>query len=102
LPRISRVRSLAFAGSEYAIRAMVHLGFDGLDWAGARKRFAGRFIMPCCINGINVAAQKTSPHVHISAAREPKSRRIGVQFWDGRYSLSGDSSKRILVVGCSE
>src|SRR5216684_6549191 len=26
LPRISRVRSLAWAGSEYSMRAMVHLG----------------------------------------------------------------------------
>jgi hypothetical protein len=81
---------------------MVHLGFPVLIGLMRQKRFAGRFIMPCSINGINIAAQKTSPHAHILAARESKSRRIGVQFWHGRYSLSGDSSKRILVVGCSE
>jgi len=34
--------------------------------------------------------------------RETKCRRITVRPWHGRYSLSGDSSKRILVAGCSE
>jgi hypothetical protein len=30
LPRISRVRSLALAGSLYSIRAIIHLGFPEL------------------------------------------------------------------------
>jgi hypothetical protein len=34
--------------------------------------------------------------------RESKCRRITVRPWHGRYSLSGDSSKRILGMGCSE
>jgi hypothetical protein len=81
---------------------MVHLGFPVLIGRMREKRFAGCSIMPCSVNGINIAAQKTSPRAHILAARESKSRRITVQFWDGRYSLSGDSLKRTIVVGCSE
>jgi hypothetical protein len=34
--------------------------------------------------------------------REPKCRRITIRLWRRRYSLSGDSSKRILVAGYSE
>jgi hypothetical protein len=33
---------------------------------------------------------------------ESKSRRIADRLWGCRYSLSGDSLKRILVAGCSE
>jgi hypothetical protein len=81
---------------------MVHLGFPILIGFMREKRFAGCFIMPRSINWINIAAQKTSPHAHILAARESKSRRIAVQFWHRRYSLSGDSLKRTIVAGCSE
>jgi hypothetical protein len=41
-------------------------------------------------------------HAHKPAAGEPNCRRIAVRPWHGRYSPSGDSSKRILVEGCSE
>src|ERR1700674_951299 len=34
--------------------------------------------------------------------RESKCRRITVRPWHRRCSLSGDSSKRIIVAGCSE
>jgi len=37
---------------------MVHLGFPVLIGRMREKRFAGCFIMPRSINGINIAAQK--------------------------------------------
>jgi hypothetical protein len=50
--------------------------------------------MPCGSHRINRGyAQKSPPRAQNPAAPEPKCRRIAVQTWHGRYSLSGDSIK---------
>jgi len=96
------------------MRAIIHLGFSrGLFEPPYRLAgFIGKRIRPepgeqrlarfLDHTSRQKFAFKIPFHAHKPAAGEPNCRRIAVRPWYGRYSPSGDSSKRILVEGYSE